>query len=358
MPPHIFLTGATGYIGGTALSHLTHTPSSLSNPTITALVRTPLQASILEKAHPCVNTVIGTLDSHNLLFAEAAKADLVLNAADADHEAGVLALLEGLGSKNKTADTSPGGGKGSRKGVLVHISGSANLIDLPSLSLSPGTFDSKTWSDTDTADASTILSLPPDRIHAALEQKIIRVGEASGVDTVILSPAAILGRGTGTGKRESFGEEYVRAVMRYGAAFVLGEGRNATGWSSVGDVAGAIALIVREAVGDERSGKLGFGRQGYYFIESGEIDAWQRAEFVGEKLKVLGKLESEVVAQIDGETAAGLHPYGALMWGANVRSRGEKVRGLGWEPREVEWRILVGEAVEREVEMVNFAKAV
>ena len=70
-----------------------------------ALVRTTENADIVKKAYPSVRIVLGGLDDYESLKQEAAKADVVLHAADAsDHEGAAKAIAAGLieGHSNKT----------------------------------------------------------------------------------------------------------------------------------------------------------------------------------------------------------------------------------------------------------------
>lgn len=72
-------TGASGYIGGTALVHIVKQHPEWS---IKALVRDEASASTLKESFPKVNFVIGALDSKDVLIAESEKADVVLSKSD------------------------------------------------------------------------------------------------------------------------------------------------------------------------------------------------------------------------------------------------------------------------------------
>ncbi len=117
MSPRVFFTGATGCVGGPTLSLLTRIFPHIS---IHALVRTSQKAKIFQVNYSCITCVIGDLDSYDVLRAEAAEADLILHCADANHEAGTLALLNGLASK----------GNDLEKRTFIHISGAASLLGL------------------------------------------------------------------------------------------------------------------------------------------------------------------------------------------------------------------------------------
>lgn len=75
MSPRVFITGATGYVGGqTAVTLIAAHPEY----DVVALVRDQEQADKLKSRFPNISTVIGTLDDDAVLKEEAAKADVVL----------------------------------------------------------------------------------------------------------------------------------------------------------------------------------------------------------------------------------------------------------------------------------------
>ena len=75
MTPRVFVTGATGYIGG-------HTTGELiaAHPEyqVVTLVRNEEQAAKLQSHWPTITTVIGTLDDDKVIKEESAKASVVL----------------------------------------------------------------------------------------------------------------------------------------------------------------------------------------------------------------------------------------------------------------------------------------
>jgi N-acetyl-gamma-glutamylphosphate reductase len=76
MMTKIFLTGATGYIGGDALHILTTNHPEWE---ITCLVRNSDKGAKVVKDYASVKLVYGDLDSVDLIEAESKKADLVLS---------------------------------------------------------------------------------------------------------------------------------------------------------------------------------------------------------------------------------------------------------------------------------------
>lgn len=66
----------SGYIGGHVVAPLQKVHPEYQ---LVALVRNENQAKVIQTAFPAIETVIGDLDSDNVLQAEAAKADVVLS---------------------------------------------------------------------------------------------------------------------------------------------------------------------------------------------------------------------------------------------------------------------------------------
>ena len=73
----IFLTGATGYLGGQALCCLKQ--SSTKGIEIKCLVRDTAKAQKVNDAYPDVNTVQGNLDDSEITGRESKDADIVLS---------------------------------------------------------------------------------------------------------------------------------------------------------------------------------------------------------------------------------------------------------------------------------------
>lgn len=75
----IFLTGASGYLGGEVLYSIKH--SSFGDVHIVCLVRDASKGEEIIKAYPDVEIVQGDLDSSEVLEREAQQADVVLRTA-------------------------------------------------------------------------------------------------------------------------------------------------------------------------------------------------------------------------------------------------------------------------------------
>lgn len=322
----VFITGVTGYVGGTVLTDLTKTnPGSLA---LTVLVRTQAQATTINEVHPRVTTLVGDFNSHELLVSAASEADVVLHIAG-DFENGIFSLLEGVGKHP------PG------KRIFIHTTGSANLID-PKLPL--GLNAPKRYSDV--SDYAEIMAFPDERWHIPLEHKLIKTSIDKDIKTVILAPAQIYGRGSGTGSISTHSSEYARQVLKRGRGFLLGNGSNAWSGSSVGDVSSAIIFVLEETFQElwkHGGGKIEYGWNGYYFIEAGECSMRERAEIILPYLKELGAIESVEIDELSTEEVDKMSPIASVIFGTSSRSKADRLLALGWKPRD-DWRSKMKEA--------------
>lgn len=103
----VFITGITGYLGGSLACHF-----HKNGAHITGLVRGEARTQALEAAG--FKVVVGDLEDGRLLSATAAQADVVINAASSDNTVAAAALIEGLLDTGKT---------------LIHTSGSSLIAD-------------------------------------------------------------------------------------------------------------------------------------------------------------------------------------------------------------------------------------
>lgn len=334
MSTKIFLTGSTGYVGGVVLHVLI---SRMTDCTITSLVRTSEQATLLQSTYPGLKTIIGTLESRDLLVAEASKSDIVIHAANVDHISGTMSLLDGLKQHHAQG----------RSALYILVSGTGSL---PDDTLKPGQPMPRIFDDV--IDAEEIWNLPRDRSHVAIERRFVEEGEAANVRTVGVSPGQIFHTGIGVGRKESYLNEHPRAMFKHGGAFVVNEGQNTWCWVSVDDLAEAICLLARryldQAVAGEKDLRAGYGRDGYYFVQAGELSVMEQAEVIGDELFKLGAIRSTKIDHIDEEQAKRLHGWGVLLWGSSMRAHAQKLRDLGWTPRITDWRDLVRRAARAE----------
>lgn len=317
----VFLTGATGFVGGTILSALCN-----ANPEahVKALIRKEADAKHLRSTYANLEPVLGSLSDLELLKTTSASVDFVICATKEDTPA-VLALIEGLASTFSAEPASP---------RLISISGTRSLIDLSHPVTGIKQERSRPWSDID--DIGTILSLPEERIHAAADQSVIARAVDKGLGAMLIAPGQLWGRGKGHVKKEgAAATAYYAAVQKHGRAFVIGDGSVEWSWSSIGDLGDAVVFLMNQALGGTQ--RVGVNVEGYYFVQTDDVKMKDRAEAINARLK-LGEVESVPV-----KVVADLHPFGPLMWGCGANIRADRLRALGWKPKEFDWKTLMEE---------------
>lgn len=149
---NVFITGATGYIGGQFLHEILH--DKKHNFKVRALVRTEEKAQkLFYKTNYEVDTVIGDLDSLDLLREEISKADIVINAATNNHLPSTQVMDEVISTKTSTT-------------ILFHIAG-VSVLSTRNQS------DKYVWSDI--TDNKRINELPDDRPHIGIDRLVMNM---------------------------------------------------------------------------------------------------------------------------------------------------------------------------------------
>jgi nucleoside-diphosphate-sugar epimerase len=165
------------------------------------------------------------------------------------------------------------------------------------------------------------------------DQLVLSEGKKHGVRTAVVVPPTVYGTGEGPLKNSSMAIPWlVDAVKKRGKAFTVGEGRNVVSAIHVRDLSAAFLLLVEQAL--EGGGEADWGDKGWYYVESGSYVFAELVERVVEEMWKKGLVEREGVDEIGIEEAKGLHPWADLLWGMNMRIRGERISGLGWRAKE------------------------
>jgi nucleoside-diphosphate-sugar epimerase len=290
----IFLTGATGYIGGSVSSKLI-----ARGFRVRGLVRTVDKADLLQKLG--IEPVIGDLDDAELLSAEARAADAVINTASADNAGAVKALIDGLRGSSKT---------------LLHTSGSSVVGDDVR-----GARRTETLFDED----STLLVAPEKQARRDIDLNVLRAAE-HGVRSSVICPSLVYGVGSGLNQNSVQIPFLASNAREQGAVQIVGEGLNV--WSNVHieDLVDLYLLILEKAPGGS-----------FYFAENGEASFLQLAEALRTRLALpsVQNLSPRLAAERWGIAKA----YFSL--GSNSRVRGKRARAeLGWAPTHsslVQW---------------------
>src|SRR5213083_2547779 len=222
----IFVTGASGYIGGSVAEHLIAAGHQVSG-----LVRSLDKAEAVRARG--IEPVLGTLDDAATLAQAARDADVVVNAASADHKGAVVALLDALAGSGK---------------ALIHTSGSSIV----------GTRSGGERSD-DIFDEDTPITPSPARVaRVALNHFIVGYHD-KGCRPVIICPSLIYGIGHGAGRDSVQVPLLIKLAKKRGNAAHAGPGENI--WSNVhiDDLVPLYALAIDKAPAGA-----------FYFAEDGE----------------------------------------------------------------------------------------
>ncbi|KAF2092990.1 NAD(P)-binding protein [Rhizodiscina lignyota] len=333
MSPKVFITGATGYIGGDALYVLY---KAHPNYEYSVLIRTQDKADAVKKAYPSVRVVLGDLDNSAILEEEASRADIVIHTADAsDHEGAAKAIAAGLvkgHSKENPGFWLHTGGTG----ILTYFDSKDNFAGL-------GTWSEKQFNDLDGVDELT--HLPDEAFHRSVDQVVLDCGIKHGdsVKTVIVCPPTIYGKGRGpVAVRSRQAYELAKLIITKGYTPIVGEGKARWNNVHVADLSDVFLLLVEKAVAKDLSSEL-WGEKGYMFTENGEHVWSDLARLMSKKAVELGYIEDPKEDSLSKDEALDQAGFEAVSWGLNSRGKAERARKvLGWAPHRPS---IEGEAV-------------
>ena len=283
----IFMTGATGYIGGTIARRLLD-----DGHEIRGLVRDSEKGRKL--AVFGVEPIIGGLDDAAILAAEAGRADAVINTANSDHRGAIDAFLEALAGSNMP---------------FLHTSGSSIVADD-----AHGDVASEKIYDEETP----FEPVPGKQARVDID-RAIRDASRRGVRTIVVCPTMIYGNGLGLARDSAQIPGLAKRAKASGVVRHVGQGLNI--WSNVHveDVADLYRLALLKAPPGA-----------FYFAENGESSYREICAAIARRLK-LGDPQAwpfEEAAKELGENSA------AYTFGSNSRVRARRARSeLGWQPK-------------------------
>lgn len=338
--PKLFITGATGYIGGEVLYALTHAFPSLS---ITALVRNSTKGATVASQYPKIRLVYGDLSSAELIAAEAQAADIVVHTANCDDEASARAIIQGMSQK-------PAG----EKGYLIHTSGTGILCWQDYERKSYGEENDKVYNDWE--GVGEMLQIPDSAVHRNVD-KIVLAAHAqypSKISTAIVCPPCIYGPGRGPDNQRSM-QVYRMAenVLKRGKSFQVREGKNKWTEVHVQDLAGVYVALVEAAL-SQGGGRATWNEEGYYFAENGEFVWGDVARAVAKAAMEKGFIKRDDVESIGVEEADQLTEAGSYLWGMNSRARAVRARKLlGWKPKEKKLFDTIPDIVDSEARLLG-----
>lgn len=345
---HIFLTGATGYIGGSVLARLLCHPRSDTFQT-TILVRSESKVSQFRSMG--IKAVVGSYNDLDLLSQLAEKADIVIACANADDLNAAKAILKGLQYRYKRTGVPPS---------LIHTSGTGVLIDD-----AQGMYPSDViYSDMDVAQLKAIPETQP---HRVVDLDIVKADEQGFVKTYIILPGTIYGRASGSlvdaGLQNPISQQIptlVEASLSRGQAGVLGKGKNIWPNVHIDEVADLFKLVVDSVISYDVDGNkprilnsaFSHGWSGFYFAENGEHTLCAVSEAIGKAMVDLRKAKNATPTTFTDDETQRLFPPGTIAFlNSNARCRADRSKAIGWKPKKTTKDILV--SIKEEVRSIQ-----
>ncbi|TVY43164.1 Uncharacterized protein LOCC1_G003181 [Lachnellula occidentalis] len=312
MAPRIFITGASGYVGGQFISNMLGKHPEYQ---IIGLVRTKEQGEKLTSKYPSVQLAIGDLDSSEVLVEQSKLADVVIQAADCDHLNAITFIMQGLSS-------------GQKHGFFIQLSGAASVLDISNGVGQPST---KVWDDL--VDLDDILGFDETRMHSTSDKLVFSEGKKHGVRTAIVAPPMIYGKGEGI-KEWSMGLPWLAELFKKrGKGFKLGKGKTLVSHIHVRDIADVLVYFAEQALGAD-GGRVEWGERGFYYAEAGENTYLDIVAAIAREMAGKGMIETAELDELTSEEANRLHVWATAMWGSNMRIRASRLRGLEWVPKQ------------------------
>ncbi len=282
----VFCTGASGYIGGSVAVHL-----AAAGHQVTGLVRTTEKADAVRARG--IEPLLGTLDDAERLAKAAQAADIVVNAANADHRGAVAALLGALAGSGK---------------LFIHTSGSSIVGTRARGHRSDAIFD----------ESSTITPSAARAARVALNNLILSYRD-KGCRPVIICPSLIYGLGRGVEPHSMQVPLLIRLARKRGCAAYAGLGENV--WSNVhiDDLVMLYALAIEKAPAGA-----------FLFAENGENAMREVCEAIN---RMLGYQAAPSAMSMEEATAEWGEGVAEDTMASNSRVRAVEARQLGWRPK-------------------------
>ncbi|KAF8687635.1 hypothetical protein AX14_003644 [Amanita brunnescens Koide BX004] len=313
---NFFVTGATGYIGGSVLAHFLRHPKR-DEFEFTALVRSAEKAEKLKRQFG-VNTVHGSFSDSGLIEKAASQADVVLSMADADDLGSIQTILRGLKRKYQATGSPP---------VLIHTSGTGVLADNAA-----GMYGTdEVYSD---LDVEKFEKLPPSQPHRVVDLEVIEADKQGYAKTCLIYPVTIYGIADHALTKAGIANPHsiqvpalIHASLDRGRAGMVGEGRNI--WHNVRiDEISALYAILYDTIASNPA--AAHGREGIYIGENGQHTLYDVAKAMQEAMIELSLSEESEPSSFTKEEVRKY--FGSDYLGVNSHCRSDRSRTIGWKP--------------------------
>lgn len=283
----VFVTGATGYIGGSIAERLI----ALGHH-VTGLVRSADKIPQLKDRG--VEPVLGTLDDSEILARAADAADAVIHAASADHPGSVVTLVSALERTGKT---------------LICTTGSGIAAD---------SADGEYAGSVVFTEDTYLEPVPFRRPRVAMNRFVRQAAIDKGIRSIVICPSMIYGVGRGLQPDSDQLPKLMALSKQLGAGVYFGKGLNRYSNVHIDDLVNLYLLTLEKASGGS-----------FFFAENGDASFKEIAEMISQSLGLGGKTISLSVEDL-------VRQYGdAGRYGitANSLVSGVNARRLGWSPK-------------------------
>ncbi|MCW9705560.1 NAD-dependent epimerase/dehydratase family protein [Fodinibius salsisoli] len=283
----IFVTGVTGYIGGSIAHRLLE-----NGYKITGLVRSADDVPAVEKQG--INAVTGSINEVETIRKQVQNLDAVVNAADADNPFVVATILEALRGTEKT---------------LIHTTGSSLV----------GSRSRGEKSDIEYHEDMPLSPAIEKKGRVAINRSVLSYA-ARGMRPIAICPPMIYGQGLGI-KKESIQVPWLIELAKekqQGAH--IGKGANRWSHVHIDDLVDLYLLAMEQAPAGS-----------FFYAENGEASLKDIAQAIGRMLDLGDETTSISIDEaIDRWGPEAAH----FAFGANSRINADKARKLlGWNPK-------------------------
>ncbi|KAF7319786.1 hypothetical protein MKEN_00761100 [Mycena kentingensis (nom. inval.)] len=315
-PYTLLLTGATGFIGGTALAAIRERDDfKAGRVKVTCLVRGEDRAKLIRERLG-VDVIVADLADVDVVRKAASESDVILHTANADHPASAKAMLEGLKERFE---------KTGKKSIFIHSSGTGALTDN-----AKGQFaDPKIYQDRDCAD---IRAIPTTYVHRAADDMIMQASVDGYVRAHIVMPPLIYGRGRGPYSRTSVQiPALIRAALKLKQSIHVGPGLPMWNGVHVDDLVNLYFVLLDDGLSG--ANKATTGLECFYLCATDMYQWKELAEELGKRLHAKGAIPTAEARPLKPEEVEGaLGAWSDFAYASNSRSVAGKAYDLGWKP--------------------------
>ncbi len=282
----IFITGATGYIGGSIAERLVK-----QGHTVTGLVRNEAKAALLKELG--IEPILGSLEDHDVLTQAAKDADGVIHTASADEEGVVEVFVAALARSGK---------------FFIHTSGTGIVNDGA---------DNEFAAAVRLAEDSYFEPVPYRQARVRMNRYVREAGIDQGIRTIVIVPALIYGRGRGLHTESVQIPQLLALSKQVGAAVYFGKGLSRYSIVHIDDLVDLYLLAMEKAP----SGSL-------FYVENGDASFKEIAEMLAGTQGFEGKTMSIGIDTLIAQFGD-LGRYGVA---SNSLVEAANARRLGWSP--------------------------